>query len=236
MPTLVVDIETVGEDFDQIDPLTQAELTKNIQADPKTPEYTKELDQVKRNLVFSPVTGRIITIGVLDVEKNQAVVYFDSADEDLEESVEENVTYKPMTEAQMLESFWGGVRRYDVFVTWNGRAFDVPYLMVRSAVHGVIPSQDLMAHRYLGSQRFGVKHIDLYDQVRFYGAVQRPGSLHLWCRALGIDSPKSGDVAASDVGEAFRQGKFLEIAQYNARDLFATKAVYEHWKKYFQVS
>lgn len=236
MATLVIDIETIGEDFNEIDPLTQAELTKNITAAPDTPEYEEALEQVKKNLVFSPVTGRIVTIGVLDVEKGQSVVYFDAPKEDLDETTEDNTTYKPMTEAQMLESFWGGAQKYDTFVTWNGRSFDVPYLMVRSAVHKVAVSQDLMSHRYLSSQRYGPRHIDLYDQIRFYGAVQRPGSLHLWCRALGIETPKGGDVAASDVGEAFKQGKFLEIARYNARDLLATKAVYERWKQYFQVS
>lgn len=236
MSTLIIDIETIGEDFDEMDPLTQSDLTKHISAAPDTPEFQDELEQVKQNLVFSPLTGRIITIGVLDAEKDQAVVYFDDDNSGLKESSEGNVKYKPMTEAQMLESFWGGADQYDTFVTWNGRSFDVPYLIVRSAVHGVAVRKDLMGHRYLSSQRYGPKHIDLFDQVSFYGAVRRPGSLHMWCRALGIETPKAGDVAASDVGKAFAQKKFLEIAQYNARDLFATNALYRYWRTYFQGS
>lgn len=233
MPTLVIDIETIGEDFDEMDDVTKSELTKNIQASPGTPEYDEAVDDIKNRLVFSPLTGEIVAIGVLDAEKNQGVVYFQAPGESLEEFSEDGVKYKPMSEKQMLESFWGGAARYDTFVTWNGRQFDIPYLIIRSAVHGVHITQDLMQNRYLSSQRYGAKHIDVFDQVRFYGALRQPGSLHMWCRALGIESPKEGDVAASDVGLAFRQGKYAEIAKYNARDIYATKEIYDQWKEFF---
>lgn len=235
MERLIIDIETVGEDFGEMDSLTQSELTKNIDAPTESPEYEIALDEIKRQLVFSPLTGFIVAIGVLDVGKNQAVVYYQDPSGKQNDTEDEQVVYKPMGERQMLESFWGGASKYSEFITWNGRSFDIPYLMVRSAVHQVPVSKDLMSHRYVGSQRFDSKHIDLFDQVSFYGAVRRPGSLHMWCRALGVDTPKSGEVAASDVGLAFREGKGLEIAQYNAKDLFATKQLYDAWGTYFNV-
>lgn len=233
MPTLIIDIETIGEDFNALDETTKKELTKYIEAAPGTPEYDEEIETVKNGLVFSPLTGEIVAIGVLDAEKDQAVVYFQAPGQDLEEFSEGNTKYKPMNEKQMLESFWGGAARYDTFVTWNGRQFDIPYLIIRSAVHGVHVTQDLMQNRYLSSQRFGAKHVDVFDQVRFYGALRRPGSLHMWCRAFGVESPKEGDVAAGDVGKAFHEGKYEEIAKYNGRDLVATKAIYERWKEFF---
>ena len=231
---LIIDIETVGERFDDMDELTQSELTKHIEAAPDSPEYAAAIARVDDELVFSPLTGFIVAIGVMDADKEQSVVYYQDPSGSHKETVEGSVTYKPMDEAQMLESFWGGAKNYTEFITWNGRSFDIPYLIVRSAIHQVHISKDLMSNRYVGSQTFDAKHIDLFDQVSFYGAVRRPGGLHMWTRALGIETPKSGEVAASDVGKAFAEQKYLDIAQYNAKDLVATKELYDVWRTYFR--
>ena len=42
-------------------------------------EYLKALEELKSGLGFSPLTGQIAAIGVLDYDKNQGVVYFPSA-------------------------------------------------------------------------------------------------------------------------------------------------------------
>ncbi|MBI1834137.1 MAG: ribonuclease H-like domain-containing protein [Candidatus Andersenbacteria bacterium] len=234
MGALIIDIETVGETFADFDDRTKAEFLKYVKAKPGTPEYEAEVAEAERNLVFSPLTGQIVAIGVLDADKNKAVVYFQAPGADLTETKEDNVTYKPLTEEQMLESFWGGATRYSEFVTWNGRTFDIPYINIRSAIHHIPIGKDLMSNRYLGSQRYEAKHIDLFDQVSYYGAVRRPGGLHMWCRAFGIETPKDGNVAASEVGKAFADGKYLDIARYNARDLFATRELYTYWRQYLR--
>ena len=138
---------------------------------------------------------------------------------------------KPMTEKEMLEHFWRGGAEYDTFVSFNGRGFDVPFLMVRSAVHGIRPSKDLMSNRYLESQNYQARHIDLMDQLSFYGAVRRKGSLHLWCHAFGIKSPKAEGITGDDVKRLYDEGRFLDIARYNAGDLTATRELYHHWQK-----
>ena len=235
MPTLVIDIETIGEDFDVMDETTQAELTKSIGEKEGSEAYKEALDTLRRNLVFSPTTGEIVAIGVLDVGKDQGVVYFQAPGENIDEFAEENIIYKPCSERQMLESFWGGAARYDEFVTFNGRGFDVPYIVARSAKHKVTITKDLMSNRYLNSQKFDAKHIDLYDQFGYYGAVYRAGGLHLWARLFGIESPKEGEVNAGDVGKSFQEKKYTEIAKYNARDIIATKQLYEYWNEYMRV-
>jgi uncharacterized protein YprB with RNaseH-like and TPR domain len=55
------------------------------------------------------------------------------------------------------------------FITFNGRSFDAPFLIVRSAVHRIKPSVNLIPNRY------DKYHIDLFDQLSFYG-VSRGGS------------------------------------------------------------
>jgi len=235
MPKLVVDIETIGQSYEDMDALTQKEVARYIKSGPGSPEYDAELEEVKRNLVFSPTTGEIVAIGVLDFEKNKGVVYFQAPDKKIDEFTEDNFTYKPMDETAMLNSFWGGADKYDTFITFNGRGFDIPYINARSAVRGVHVLADLMSNRYLNQNWRGPLHVDLMDQLNYYGAFRRSGSLHMWCRAFGIPSPKEGEVNAGDVGKSFKEGKYEEIARYNARDLVATAALYKHWNEYIRV-
>lgn len=235
MSTLIFDIETIGENFDQLDSTTQDILTRWIKKESyNDAEYQTALEELKDGLGFSPLTGEIVAIGVLDAEKNQGVVYFQAPGEHFDEKTEDGVKLKQMTEKEMLENFWQGAGQYQEFVSFNGRGFDVPFLMVRSAIHGIRPSKDLMSNRYLNSQNFSAKHIDLLDQLSFYGAVRRKGNLHLWCRAFGITSPKAEGISGDDVGRLFKEKKFQEIAKYNIGDLHATKELYEYWQKYFK--
>jgi len=237
MPKLIFDIETIGENFDELDSATQEVLTKWIKKDSESEEeYIKALEELKSGLGFSPLTGQIVAIGVLDYDKNQGVVYFQAPGENFKEFQEENITFKPCTEKEMLENFWKGSEKYNEFITFNGRGFDAPFLAVRSAVHKIKSSKDLMSNRYLSSQRFGATHIDLFDQLTFYGATRRKGGLHLWCRAFGITSPKAQGVTGDDVAQLFKEKKYKEIAKYNVGDLMATKELYDYWKNYIKIN
>ncbi len=234
MSTLIFDIETVGENFDELDETTQEILTKWIRGESDTEsEYEHALENLKNELGFSPLTGEIVAIGVLDAEKSKGAVFYQSPGVEQSETEEEGIKFKPMGEKEMLEVFWEGAKEYDEFVSFNGRMFDAPFLAIRSAIRGVRPSCDLLSNRYTSLQR-GVRHVDLRDQLSFYGAMRRPGSLHLWCRAFGIQSPKAGGVAGDDVSGLFRNKKYLDIARYNVGDLRATKALYERWKTHLR--
>lgn len=235
MSTLVIDIETVGEKFDAMDDVTQHNLTRWIERESRDDaEYEARLKDVKEGLGFSPLTGEVVAIGMLDVEKDAKVVYFQAPGEEFGRFEEEGVTYEQLTEAQMLLKFWNGAQKYNELVTFNGRGFDLPFLVTRSAVQGIRPSKDFLSNRYLSSQRFDAKHIDLQDQLSFYGAVMRKGSLHLWCRAFGIESPKAGGVTGDDVRELFEAKRYKDIARYNVRDIVATRDLFVKWEKYIR--
>lgn len=233
---LVFDIETIGEDFDALDTTTQESLTGWIEKEAADrDEYQRLLDDLKNGLGFSPLTGQIVAVGVLDVQANKGAVYYQSPTVKTERFEEDGTTYEVMTEEQILKKFWEIAMQYQVFITFNGRAFDVPFLMARSAIHKIRPSKNLMFSRYLYQQHAEAIHVDLLDQLSFQGAVRRKGSLHLWTRALGITSPKAGGVTGDDVGKLFRRKKYLDIARYNAGDLRATKELYEYWENYFNI-
>lgn len=236
MRTLVFDIETIGEEWTALDDTTRHLLTRWIDRSGKTEEErAAELTDLKEGLGFSPLTGSIVAIGLYDLEQEKGVVYYQSNGEKTEDLREGSVILKVRSEKEMLEDFWAGAKAYDTFVTFNGRGFDVPFLLLRSAILGVKSSRDLMDGRYLYQQK-GQKHIDLADQLSFYGAVFRKASLHLYCRAFGIASPKADGITGDDVSALFRAGEYEKIARYNVRDIVATAELYKKWQQYLSPS
>ena len=219
MSRIVVDIETIGADFESFDESTKEYLLKYAETD-------DEVKAVKEGLGFSPLTGEIVAIGMLNPDTNKGVVYYQSP-EVLQETLEEDgIEYVSDTEAGILGKFWDTVKHYDQFITFNGRGFDAPFLLMRSAIHKIKPTKDLMPNRY------NLSHADLIDLLTFYGAVRRKFSLHMWCKAFNIKSPKEEGVTGYQVPELFREQQYLTIAKYCAGDLYATAALFDYWDKY----
>ncbi|MCA9366232.1 ribonuclease H-like domain-containing protein [Candidatus Kaiserbacteria bacterium] len=243
MATLIFDIETIGEDWDALDETTQHVLTRWVERTAGSDEEREAaLRDIREGLGFSPLTGQVVAIGLYDLERQQGVVYYSTnTDTDAVSTIyrtkEEKVgeyTLKERTEEEMLSEFWDGAQHYDTFVTFNGRAFDVPFLVHRAVILGIKPTVDMMSGRYLYQQKT-VKHIDLQDQLTFYGAMHRRPNLHLFCRAYGIESPKAEGVAGDDVAQLYKDGQFLDIARYNVRDVVATTELYKKWLQYFKI-
>jgi len=233
MSALIFDIETVGEEFDTLDETTQHLLTRWLKKEyNKEPEYAQELEDLKNGLGFSPLTGQIVAIGVLDEATNTGGVYFQAPETPLEEWDQDGIIFRTLSEKEMLLKFWKLASTVKEFVSFNGRGFDAPFLMIRSAIHKIRPTKDLMANRYLSSQPFTAKHIDLMDQLSFYGSVRRKGSLHLYSRAFGIKSPKAEGITGDDVSRLFKEHRYKDIALYNVADLRATMELYKYWKEF----
>jgi len=187
------------------------------------------LQDIKASLGFSPLTGQIVALGVYDVERGEGTVYSVGDATSTTDTSEGVFLYKWRTEAELLKEFWEGVSEYEVVVTFNGRAFDLPFIIHRSLALTITPTVDLMRYRYLTQQSIPYQ-VDLQDQLTFYGAMSKRPSLHLFCRAYGIESPKIEGVSGDDVAELFAQKKFTDIARYNARDLIATAELYIRWQ------
>ncbi len=226
---LVFDIETVGEAWEALDETTQHNLSWYLRESSKSEkEYEYEMKELKEEMGLSPLTGFIVAIGVYDTEREKGAVYFSAPNATLENTEQDGIKYEVMSEKEMLEQFWKVAAVCTEFVSFNGRGFDAPFLAIRSMVHSIVPTKDLLSNRYLSMQR-GATHIDLMDQLTFYGAARFRKSLHLFCRALGIQSPKTGGTTGDDVATLYKEKKYLDIARYNAGDLFATAALYKRW-------
>jgi len=232
---LIIDIETVGENFSSFDEETKKNLTRFVEQDPEDEAvYQKGVEEVIAQLALSPLTAQIVSLGLYDYHKKKGLVLYQTEKEDVADIVEEEMTYRSMSEKKMLQVFWQMAREYSQFITFNGRMFDIPFILLRSVANRVKPTKDLMRGRYLYQQSPSAQHIDLYDQFSFYGAIRKKGSMHLHTRAFDIQSSKEGGIDGGDVGGLFAAGKYLEIARYNGRDLVSTTELFDLWDQYLR--
>lgn len=221
MGSLIFDIESVGENFEtDFGEYEQAYFLKYAQTEEEKEEY-------KMKTALSPLTGKAVSIAYWDSQSKQSFVH--TVSDKVENYERENTKflfYK--TEKELLSEFWKVVLKYPQIVTFNGRGFDVPFLMIRSAIHQVRPTRNLMPYRY----DYKV-HCDLSDQMSFYGALRFPRSLHFYTRAFGIASPKD-EMEGVQVTEFYNKGKHKEIAEYALKDVIATGALFEYWDMYLK--
>ncbi len=112
-------------------------------------------------------------------------------------------------------------------VTWNGRAFDVPVLMMRSMRHG-IPHPWYYGGRGCRYRFSEEGHIDLADAMSDYGAA-RHLSLDSMAKLIGLPG-KVGDIDGAKVGEAFAAGRHEEIRTYCVVDTIMTAALFIRWQ------
>jgi 3'-5' exonuclease len=223
MARILFDIETAGFEFESFEEPVRDYLLKWA-------ETEEEKTEVKESLSFYPLTGEIVSIGMLNPDTGKGAVFFQNNDEPVLPFEEEGIRYESGNEQEILCKFWETVKSYHQFITFNGRCFDCPFIMVRSAVHKIKPTRDLLPNRY------GDCHIDLLDQLTFYGAVRRRFSLDMWCRTFGIRSPKEGGITGYDVKDLYRSGRGMEIAKYCAGDLRATAELLSVWENYIRFS
>jgi len=223
MSRIIFDIETVGRDFKSLDNATQEYLLRYA-------ETEDEKEEIKDRLSFYPLTAEVVAIGLLNPDTQKGLVFFQTTGEPLLPFEEDNIRYETGTEKEILDKFWSVIKDYKQFITFNGRGFDCPFILIRSAVYKIKPKKDLMPNRYNDT------HIDLLDQLTFYGASRRRFSLDMWCKTFGIKSPKEGGITGYEVKDMFKAGRYIDIAKYCVGDLRATRELLSYWENYIRFS
>jgi len=218
MSRVVIDIETLGFPFESFDEVRQEYLLKFAETD-------AEREEAVRKLSLYPTTAQIIAIGMLNPDTNHGKVIFQAEERIDTFSEDEQVHFVSCSEEEILGQFWNDVTKYDQFVTFNGRGFDCPFLLLRSAILRIKPSRNLMPYRYDASI-----HCDLLDQLTFYGAT-RKFSLDFFCKSFGIESPKSHGITGLDLGRLFGEKRFRDIADYCLGDVRATAELFRRWEE-----
>ncbi len=218
MTRVVFDIETLGFPIESFDEVQQEYFLKFADTEEK-----REAELQKLNL--HALTAQIIAIGMYNPDTKSGKVLYQTPIPEQSFSDDRKIEFSSGDEAFILRSFWDTVERYDQFITFNGRGFDCPFIMLRSAILGVRVSRNLMPYRYDTKE-----HFDLLEQMTFYGAV-RKFNLDFYCKAFGIKSPKSEGITGLDLGPLYREGKYKQIAEYCLGDIVATAELYLKWQE-----
>ena len=194
MNTVVFDIETVGVDWDSLDDGQRAYLVKNAKTD-------EERRLVPEWLSLWPMTGKIVVLAMQNVETGRGRVWYEKLDGRVEAKSEDGqFEFVGDTEAAFLEDFWKAMTKFERFVTFNGRGFDCPWMMLRSAILGLKPSKNPWVPLPLRP------HVDLRSaHASAPAAGTREIQPRLFCEAFGIASPKEQGMADL-VGPPHREG------------------------------
>jgi hypothetical protein len=233
MAKLVFDIETAALPLEQFDAVQQEYLFREAENLPDPAARLARRQEIHRQFSLWPLTGQIVCIAMLNADSGRGKVLFLAEDAEPDRDWPAAVEFLPCAdEGELLVEFWEVALHYDSIVTFNGRAFDVPFLYLRSAILQVAVSRK----DWLG-YRFQIEpHCDLLEQLTFYGVSGRDGAarrfnLDFYCKAFGIPSPKSQGITGMDVTRLAAEGRGREIATYCLGDVQATVELYRIWKE-----
>ncbi len=220
---IVFDIETLAYPLESFDESTRSYLTKFADTEEK-------VEEVRKNLNLHALTAQVIAIALWNPDSGRGRVFYQSDADERYDSADGKASFQSGKEESILGEFWKVIAPYNQIITFNGRAFDCPFLMVRSAVKGVKPTRNLMPYRYDART-----HCDLLDQFTFYGATRR-FSLDFYCKSFGIESPKSHGISGLDMKELFEARKYRDIAEYCLGDTIATARLFDRWEQFLSFS
>jgi DNA polymerase elongation subunit (family B) len=235
MATLVFDIETSALPLERFDEAQQEYLFRECEKIADETARGARREEIQQQCSLWPFTAQVVCIAMLNAESARGKVLFTAEDFDEEEAGEEAtpVEFVPcLDEGELLTAFWDLAKHYDSIVTFNGRGFDVPFIYLRSALTSVpISRKNWLGYRYQTDP-----HCDLAEQLTFYGVSGRDGAarrfnLDFYCKAFGIESPKSHGVTGRDINTMLAEGRSREIAEYCLRDVKATVQLYQIWKE-----
>ena len=233
MAKLIFDIETTALPLEDFDLVQQEYLFREVQYLPTAEAQEARRVEIQRQFSLWPLTAKVVCIAMLNADSYRGKVLYlaEDYDEEKEGHAGGSVEFVPCPgEEEMLTEFWDAAPHYESIVTFNGRGFDVPFLYLRSAMLNVTVSRkDWLGYRFQTEP-----HCDLLEQLTFYNVSGRDGAarrfnLDFYCKAFGIDSPKSHGVTGMDVGRMIEEGRGREVGEYCLRDVQATLALYRIW-------
>lgn len=156
-----------------------------------------------------PETANILAIGIYTIDKGVELLDLENCD----------------GETKLLETWWE--RFHDAhkhtgqpWAGWNTNSFDIPMLILRSRILGVVVPGGLRKGRYFESARL----IDLRDDwLMGRNPLEVKSSLGYVSKALGLEG-KNGD--GKDFGNLYRTDRKAAL-NYLLNDIWLTKAVAE---------
>jgi len=143
---------------------------------------------------LDPKVGRIICIGVKDVESDKPIVFHDESEKQLLEDFLDYFHHKGFNE----------IIGYNIL-------FDIRYIFARCLKYG------LTSNGFFNSNHIDLMHI--MKSVKKVYSINKAGTLNEWSEFLF----GAGKFPLSEsIKEKFKKGKISEIIEYNKRDVEIT--------------
>lgn len=122
-------------------------------------------------------------------------------------------------ESKLLNGFWSTIAEYQspLFITHNGLNFDLPFLIKRSIIKEIKPSQQFNLTRYRTDFVFDTMAV--WSNWDYKKSIK----LKLLAKVLSVES-KSG--SGADVFAMWSNGKYKDVAEYCFQDVYVTYACF----------
>lgn len=187
-------------------------------AAPDAPAVAARRERIERYMALRPEFGHVVCIGMGHDARGRG-----------ELDAKALTARQTEDERALLEGFWEIVRaRRDwCFITYNGLAFDVPFLLRRSIYLGVAPTTGLPMRPFALDSHF--------DVMRALSNWERSDSVRLDIVAelLGLSKSPVG-MEGSQVLGLWRAGRADEIEAYCLGDVRLTYEVFLRVEAYFR--
>lgn len=216
---VALDIETCPLPLDDLAPALHSRFERRMQTEAAR-AWEEPADVASRVRSVDPALGWICCIGVAS-----------TAGPGPPRDSRPFIASHPGEEAEMLRDFWAAVEAFNrkhanaQWVTFNGKDFDVPRLLLRSAVHGIEPVACGLLNTYPYASR---PRCDLMHLV----GGRTNLSLEGLCAVLGVPSPKEEQVGGDGVSDAEASGDLASVATYCGADVKATMACFDRLQAY----
>lgn len=172
-----------------------------------------EQDRIK-TYSLSPLYGRVCAIGL---------AWDDAEGERVERSL---LATTEEEEAHLLREFWQMAMFAETLVTWNGLAFDVPFVLTRCAILDVLPT---VSGRDLLRRYSTYPHCDVKALLHGWD-TRGKGSLDDTLAAFGLPTKIAH---GSEVYGMAGRGEWDAIGAYAAADAGSTLKLFERIERVF---
>ena len=135
----------------------------------------------------------------------------------------------PGDEKEMIKNFFMVMKKNMRLVSFNGRGFDLPMMMIRAMRYNLsipayfeIENKELNKSKWNGNYKSrydGKFHLDLMDHIREFGSV---GGLNLNSLCLSLNLPGKFDTHGDEVMELFYNDELEKIQIYCQSDVLNT--------------
>lgn len=170
---VVIDIETIPNP-DMVQFLPEPKIDSRLKDPAKVAEARMNAkDEQLSKMALSPLTGKVVCIG-----------YFDDSNGFTQMATLD----APASEKAILDNFYEILSTPIVPITYNGKAFDIPFIFKRGIMLGctwaTIPEMKRFTDRY----KSGDNHIDVMTEFCNYGEYEKLDNLSRYM--LGYGKPE----------------------------------------------